>query len=169
MNNSLCRIKIKVDNIEVELEGQKKFVLDQKAKFKNFFLWFEQQYKISTSEIDNNNLQSQKDVINLGYILNQDFSFWQKVITRDTDEIVSYLIGGYYLQRKNKENYFTTKDVFSLLYKHGILIENVVLCESHNLKFKNIIKIGRSNKNTKYRLSELSEKTLLELLESYFK
>jgi hypothetical protein len=75
-------------------------------------------------------------------ILKQDFSVWMKAITKSTNDTVSYIIAGYFIQLRNKDNYFTTNEAFSLLYKHGVLLRDAYSCEFHNLEIKNIKRVG---------------------------
>lgn len=97
-------------------------------------------------------------------ILKQDFSLWRKSISHNTDDSVSYVIAAYYIQLRNKDNYFTTKEVFALLYDHGIFIEKISDCESKNINNKNISKVGTINKHNKYRVSENTIKLINEIL-----
>jgi len=163
-------IKFKVDNIEIEVQGTEDFIEKQELLFKEIFssVPFSQNPissikpdKISSSS---KTTDTKPEKLTIQDVFKQDFHYWRKAISKDTDDAVSYVIAGYFIQKNSKENFFTTQEVFSLLYKHGILLQDATKCETHNIENKNIIKVGTSKKWSKLRVNEEVTNLLHDIL-----
>lgn len=167
-------IKIKFKDIEVDLIGTEIFIDSYITKLSSVFETFHK-YKTTTSESSLPAIEliaskvspkSEKTPhkLTIDDIIKEDFNFWLKNQTNDTDDIVSYVLAAYYLQIRSKDNFFTSKGVFSLLYSHGILLADAIHCETLNIKNKNIIKVGVIKKQIKYRVNEQAVQLIKEIL-----
>jgi len=164
MESQNSYIKFKVDNIEIEVQGTEDFIEKQELLFKEIFSSVPFSKKSVQKSSSPETTDEEPEKITIDYILKQDFNYWRKAITDGTDDAVSYVIAGYFIQKKSKDNFFTTNEVFSLLYKHGILLQDAVKCETHNIENKNILKVGTSKKWSKLRVNEEVTSLLHEIL-----
>lgn len=155
------RFKLKNENIELEIEGSEQFITNLLS------ILPELNKELRRIDFDDPETAPVPKIESIDDILKLDFSQWKRAISNDSDELFPFVLAGYYLQRRNTGSYFTTKEVFSLLYQHGILITDIYKCEMHNLEVKNIIKVGILKGKPKYRVNPDKETTKLlhEILE----
>lgn len=169
MSDSRAKVKLIYKGTELEIEGTEEFIEKQQASLKEFLLSFNiatsQDYKQSSeSGISSNVSVKENKKLTPEEILKQDFIIWRRAITKSTDDAVCYIIAGYYIQLRNKDNYFTTNEAYQLLYKHGILLRDAYNCEFHNLEIQNIKRVGTIKKWDKLRVSDGSIKVLNEII-----
>jgi hypothetical protein len=169
MSGSRAKVKLIYKGTELEIEGSEDFIEKQQASLKEFLLSFNiatsQDYKQdSGSGISSNVSVKENKNLTPEETLKQDFSVWMKAITKSTDDTVSYVIAGYYIQLRTKDNYFTTNEAYQLLYKYGILLRDAYSCEFHNLEIKNIKRVGTIKKWDKLRVCDESVKLLNEII-----
>ena len=117
MYDSRAKVKLIYKGTELEIEGSEDFIEKQQASLKEFLLSFNiatsQDYKQSNvNGISNTVSSNENKKLTSEEILKQDFNFWMKAITKSTDDTVSYVIAGYFIQLRNKESYFTTTKPF---------------------------------------------------------
>lgn len=168
---NISHLHIKIHDIDLEVEGSEEFIEKQKIFLKelisreffnnpNNLGSITQNQPEQTAEPPSNKLP-----ITIEDILKMDFSDWVKIaFDKSTDDVISYLFAGYFIQHNNPDNYFTTKEAFSLLYQNGILLHDAEACEIHNLNVKNIVKVGTTKKQKKLRVTDSTIKQAQEIL-----
>lgn len=171
-DTALTYIRVKNDNLEIAIKGSEHFISDC-IKGNEIIIALLKKFITTTDTIpksekgpseSTNSNESPVKTLTIKEILEKDFTIWKKAITDTTDDSVIFVIAGYYLQLRNRDNYFTTKGVFKFLYQHGILLQDVSYCESHSLEVKNIVKVGTINKQIKFRVHDEALKILHEIL-----
>ena len=169
MSDLRAKLKVNYKGIDFEIEGSEEFIERQQATLKEFLSSFNiapSQNSKQSSESDKSSISTTNENKKLTPedILKQDFSVWMKAISKATDDVVSYVLAGYYLQLRNRDNYFTTNEVFSLLYKYGILLRDAYSCEFHNIEIKNIKRVGTIKRWDKLRVCDERINLLNEII-----
>ncbi len=156
MNKGLFSFRLKIEDREIDITGTQEFIDQLKSDIPE---WINLLTGETTPSLKPEN--SSTEVTNEPFypqtieeIFESDFDVWKRSISKTTDESVSFMIAGYYIQKKELNDYFQTKAVYNLLYENGILLEDIKQCVDHNLSVKNIVKVGQKNKKTKYRISD---------------
>lgn len=173
MNNSKSsKVNIKIGEMEISVTGTEDFINNQFTNLPNLLDLLHKYIAPVNNDLTKSvpsakPEESDPKPLTVEDIVQQPFSVWKKALTTN-DDLVSYALGGYYIQLRNKDNYFTTNKVFSLMYEHGILLTDVKQCEEHHLKSKNIIKVGTVKKENKYRISEYCQKLIHEIIDPAF-
>lgn len=167
---NILRLRIKIRDIELDVEGSEDFIEKQKI-FLNELISSGLFSNPNPDQITLNQPEQavepppNKPPITIEDILKMGFSDWVKIaFDKNTDDVISYLFAGYFIQHNNPDNYFTTKEAFSLLYQNGILLHDAEACETHNLNVKNIIKVGTIRKQKKLRVTDSTIKQVQEIL-----
>lgn len=109
-------IRVKFRDMEIEIKGTEEFVEKHLSNIQDIF----NSLSNFNSNSDSNNASKTKNItmdsppqkLSIEDILKQDFSIWKKAISQNTNDTIIYVIAAYYIQSKNKNNYFTTQECY---------------------------------------------------------
>ncbi|SHH75830.1 hypothetical protein SAMN02745135_01989 [Caloranaerobacter azorensis DSM 13643] len=158
MKNS-SYIKLKYKNFELEIQGKEDFIEKQLSNIDDIlrklsFLIEEHSTSITSNDLNNSTKTSSKSKYSIEEILKKNFSVWKKAFSKETNNVIIYLIAGYYIQLNSKNNSFNADDISKLLSRYNININDINKCKSHNLKVGNIIPINELGVCNEYKIND---------------
>jgi hypothetical protein len=180
MENTAGKIRIKIYDCELEIQGSETFIETQLPKFEIFFQEFQktattplvktEKGSIKDKDLKNSNTSSNKilsDKINSEG--NQDkiptiFGEWIHKLPQNATDSQTVLYAGYYCQKQDENNTFDGSTVNKLLIDHSIKLSNPSARIKDLLDDKKIFLVEKKGRFPKFRLSRDIETEIIATL-----
>lgn len=144
MEEKAARIRISIRNGEIEIEGSEAFIQEYMDKFKDLIEYF----KTNPGVI----IPAQKELIDQTHLATtpiengfpETFGEYLLTFKNSISDVNRILIAGYFIQKRNADNSFTTNEASQLLIEQGIKVANPSASVTKNKDKQYVIKIGKA-------------------------
>ncbi len=144
MEEKAARIRIGIKNGEVEIEGSEAFIHEYMDKFEDLIEYFKTNPCVSTP--------AQKELIDQTPLattpiengLPEAFGEYLLTFKNSISDVDRILISGFFIQKRNTNNSFTTNEASQLLIEQGIKVKNPSASVTKNKDKQFVIKVGKA-------------------------